>query len=94
MSYSQKLTVIGPELETSSNKILVPPPLTTETDNLQWREMLREMGGHRCTMRRRWGTKCERNPWKIAMILYQYLETGLKEQVREAVRSGNLILKN
>lgn len=94
MSTTDNGTVMGPGYESIPHvSLLNPPTLKPETDRMQWREDIRDWSANITACADGGDTRAKGVATCLALTVYRSLDLSLKEQVKESVRSGELVLK-
>lgn len=87
-------TVMGPALDPIPHSSLLQPPiLKPETDRLQWREDIRDWSTNIVACAEGGDTRAKGVATCLGLTIYRSLDPSLKEQVKESVRCGEIVLK-
>lgn len=94
MFQDDQATVMGPELDSiPHHSLLTTPILKPETDRLQWREEIRDWSINVVACAEGGDGRAKGVATCLGLTVYRSLETSLKEQVKESVRCGEIVLK-
>lgn len=89
---NQQSTVMGPGGLTSPASTLLPPTFDEKTDRLVWRESVRDWSDNVLACATGGDSKAKGIAACLGLTLYRSLPTGSKEQIKQSVRSGEIIL--
>lgn len=94
MSDNGMSTVMGPAMvPIPHNSLLSPPILKPESDRLQWREDLRDWSSNIIACAEGGDTRAKGVASCLGLTVYRSLDISLKEQIKESVRCGEIVLK-
>lgn len=89
---TDKTTVMGPGAVDNPASILTPPSYSEGTDRLAWREAVTDWCNNVLACASGGDNRAKGIAACLALTLYRSLPSGTKEQVKQSVRSGEIIL--
>lgn len=93
MSVNDTGTVVGPGCDTiPQGLLLTPPTLKPETDSMQWRKDIRDWSKRVIACAKGGDTREKGIASCLDLTVYRLLDFSLKEEVKESIPSGEIVL--